>query len=107
MLPRFDGRTVAARRFRDLVDTFTAELRSGLTEADKALVKQAANLVLASEKMQDDVVAGATVDPDALVRVSSEARRILGLLRSKAVKNKPPAGPTLDDLFAAEEARAE
>jgi hypothetical protein len=98
-LPRTDGRTIAARRFRDLVDTFTAELGSGLTEADKSLTKQAANLVLASERMQADVVAGATVDPDALVRVSSEARRILGMLRAKVSKAKPAVPTTRERLL--------
>jgi hypothetical protein len=50
---------------------------------DQNLVRQAANLVLVAEKFQLDVVNGAEVDPDALVRVSSEACRILGMLRSK------------------------
>jgi hypothetical protein len=89
-LPRTDGRTIAARRFRSLCEAFAAELGSGqLTEVDQNLIKQAANLVLAAERFQVDVVSGGEVDPDALVRVSSEARRILGMLRSKAAKNKP------------------
>jgi hypothetical protein len=64
-----------------------------LSEVDQNLVKQAANLVLAAERFQLDVVNGATVDPDALVRGSSEG----------AQKNKP-AGPTLADYIARKEA---
>jgi hypothetical protein len=99
-LPRTDGRTIAARRFRSLCEAFAAELGGGqLTEVDQNLIKQAANLVLAAERFQVDVINGGEVDPDALVRVSSEARRILGMLRSKGAKNKP-AGPTLAEYVA-------
>jgi hypothetical protein len=107
-LPRHtDGRTLSARRFKKLVDDFTAELGGSLSAADQALVRQGATLTLRAEQVQRYVVNGIAVDADDLVRISSEARRILGLLRSKAAKSKPPAGPTLDELFAAEEIRAE
>jgi hypothetical protein len=98
-LPRTDGRTLAARRFRSLCEAFTAELGGQLTEVDQNLIKQAANLVLAAERFQVDVVNGAEVNPDALVRVSSEARRILGMLRTKAAKNKPTASSLKDYLI--------
>jgi hypothetical protein len=97
-MPRADGRTIAAKRFRSLCEAFTAELGGQLSEVDQNLVKQAAGLVLASERFQLDVVSGATVDPDALVRVSSEARRILGMLRAKAQKNKPAVVPMRERL---------
>jgi hypothetical protein len=97
-LPRTDGRTLAARRFRSLCEAFTAELGGQLTEVDQNLVKQAANLVLAAERFQVDVVNGAEVNPDAVVRVSSEARRILGMLGTKAAKNKPTASSLKDYL---------
>jgi hypothetical protein len=77
--PRSDGRTNASKRFRQLCEAFTAELGGQLSEVDQKLVKQAANLVLAAERFQLDVVNGATVDPDALVRGSSEGGQ----------KNKP------------------
>jgi hypothetical protein len=102
-MPRADGRTIAAKRFRSLCEAFTAELGGQLSEVDQNLVKQAAGLVLASERFQLDVVSGATIDPDALVRISSEARRILGMLRAKAQKSKP-AGPTIAEYIAAKQA---
>jgi hypothetical protein len=43
-----------------------------------------------------DIVKGAAIDPDALIRINSEARRVLGLLRSKSVKAKPAAPTILD-----------
>src|SRR5947209_11457123 len=91
-LPRADGRTLASRRFRSLCDAFTAELGGELTEVDRSLIAQAANLVFAAEKFQTDIVNGAEVNPDALVRVSSKARRIPGMLRAKAAKSKPSGG---------------
>jgi hypothetical protein len=90
-LPRLgDARTVSARRFKGLVETFTAELGGSdtLSEADKSLICQAATLLLAAERLQVEVVSGAEVDADALVRLNSEARRALGMLRAKA-KAKP------------------
>jgi hypothetical protein len=98
-LPRSDGRTLASRRFRQLCEAFAAELGTPLSEVDQNMVRQAAGLVLAAEKFQADVVNGADVNPDALVRVSSEARRILATLRAKAAKNKP-AGPDLASYLA-------
>jgi hypothetical protein len=98
-LPRTDGRTLASKRFRKLCEAFTAELGGQLSEVDQNLVKQAANLVLAAERFQVEVVNGDPVDLDALVRVSSEARRILGMLRAKAARNSPTR-PTLHDLIA-------
>jgi hypothetical protein len=107
-LPRHtDGRTLSARRYRKLIDDFSDELGGQLSAADAALIRQAAALTLRAEQTQADILNGVPVDADDLVRISSEARRILGLLRSKAAKSKPPAGPTLDELFAAEEIRAE
>jgi hypothetical protein len=85
-LPRVaDGRTQTAKRFRALVSQFALELGGGdLSAADAALVKQAAHLVLASEQLQVASVSGESVDVDEIVRINSEARRVLGMLRKKA-----------------------
>jgi hypothetical protein len=103
-----DLRTRAALRFRHLVQTYTKELGGSVGEADQALVKTAAGLVLRSEEMQAALVSGQPVDNGELVRVASEARRILGMLRTKAEKAKP-AGPNIHDLLdqIAEAAEAE
>jgi hypothetical protein len=102
-LPRADGRTIASRRFRELVESFEQELGGKLSPVEQSLVRQAASLTLASERMQADVVAGVQIHADAMVRVSSEARRILGLLRAKAAKNKT-AGPDLLQQYLATKA---
>jgi hypothetical protein len=48
-LPRVDARTVAACRFRELVDTFTSELGSNLTEADRISLAEVRRTAKASE----------------------------------------------------------
>jgi hypothetical protein len=71
-LPRADGRTIASRRFRELVESFEQELGGKLSPVEQSLVRQAASLTLAIECMQADVVAGVQIHADAMVRVSSK-----------------------------------
>jgi hypothetical protein len=98
---RVDLRSAAARRYRHLITTFTADIRGNPTELERGLIKQAAALTLKSEGVQAAIVAGQDdADPDAIIRLSSEIRRILTTLRGKAAQNKP-AAPTILD-FAAE-----
>jgi len=99
LLVGIDGRSPAARRFRDLVDAYTSEIGGELTEVERGLVKQAAALTLTAEGMQADIVNGKPVDTDAMIRVTSTAKRILGAISAKAAKNKP-AGPSLEDIFS-------
>jgi hypothetical protein len=111
-LPRVaDGRTQAAKRFRSLVTQFARELGGAdLSAADQAIIKQAAHLVLASEQLQTASVSGERVDADTLVRVNSEARRVLGMLRkSKANNQESPDVPTsfLSEKYGDEEAEPE
>jgi hypothetical protein len=100
LLPKsVDLRTASGRRFRHLVQSLTEELGGNLGEVDQNLVRQAASLTLAAERLSSDIVNGAAFDSDALVRINSELRRVLAALRAKAAKNKP-AGPTLADFIA-------
>jgi protein-tyrosine-phosphatase len=98
-LPRVDGRTVAARRFRELVDAFSAELGANLTETERGMVRQAAALQLRIEQMQGAIVESPDIDADLIIRLSSEHRRLLTKLRGKAAKNKP-AVATIADYVA-------
>jgi hypothetical protein len=85
-LPRVDGRTVAARRFRDLVVAFTAELGADLTEPDKALIKQAAALTVQSETIQTAIAAGEAVNMDQALLLAAECRQALISLQTRKVK---------------------
>jgi hypothetical protein len=103
-LPRgTDGRSHRAKRFRALVTQFALELGGNdLSAADQALVKQAAHLILTSEELQEASVNGERVDADALVRVNSEARRVLQILKAKATEAKPGGPDPLQTYLAAQ-----
>ena len=100
-LPRIDGRAATARRFRDVVNDLEQELGGcELSAADQSLIKTAAGLVLQTELLQSAIARGEAVDSDELVRVSSEARRVLSAVRSKAVQRKPE-GPDAVQAYLA------
>ena len=62
--------------------------------------RSAAALTLTAERMQADIINGLPIDADAMIRVTSTAKRILGAISAKAAKNKP-AGPDLASYLAA------
>jgi hypothetical protein len=99
-----DLRSSGARRFRVLVDAYSAELGGDLSEAERSLVRQAAALQLQAEKMQEQIVKGEPVDAEQLIRVSSTSKRLLGIIAAKTGKRKPAPGPTLAEYLAAKQA---
>lgn len=90
-----DGRTAAARRFRDLVDDLTTKAggAGALAPLERALIRQAAALMLRTEQLQASIVRGDTIDDDKLVRVSGEARRVISSLKGQQ------RGDDIDDFF--------
>jgi hypothetical protein len=106
LLQNVDGRSSSARRFRDLVVAFEAEIGGELTEVERGLVRQAAALTMRAEQLQADIINNVPVDSDALIRISSTAKRILGAIGERAGKRKPPA-PTIHDHIAANYATAD
>jgi hypothetical protein len=80
-----DMRSPAGRRFRYLVESYSAEIGGdgNLTEAEKAMVRQIAALQVFTERQQARVVSGEDVDADQLIRLNSEHRRLLGALHKK------------------------
>lgn len=100
LLANVDLRSSSARRFRDLVRSFEAELGGQLSELERGMVKQAAALSLKTEQMQEAIVRGDTVDSDALIRLSSEARRILTSLRKRTGRANAAAPSDIGDLVA-------
>jgi hypothetical protein len=98
-LPRIDGRTVSARRYRDLVVAYEAEVGGGLSESERSTIQQAAALSLRAEELQADLVLGKPIDNDLLVRLTGTARRILNGIKGKA-DDRRPAGPNLASYLA-------
>ena len=83
LLAGVDGRSATARRFRDLIVDLVAEVGDGLSTSEFGLIRQAAAMTLHAELLQASIVRGEAVSADELIRLSSEARRILASLRRR------------------------
>jgi hypothetical protein len=101
LLANVDGRTAAARRYRDLCMSLADDLggAASLTEAQRALVRQAAAMIVQSEKLQGEVLRGEIVDCEQLTRLANAATRILTRLGIKRERRDPT--PSLADYLAA------
>ena len=98
MLEGIDGRSTGARRFKDLIESFSRDLGGidRLSEAEQTLVRQAASLTMRGEQLQAAIVRGEPVDPDELIRLSNTARRCLEAVK----KREQPKSPSLSDYLA-------
>jgi hypothetical protein len=85
---RVNGRTAAARRYRDAVDALCAEVGQPLaemTESRRATLRMAAAFVVAAEDQQATLAQGQPVDQEQLVRQANTLQRLLcelGLARA-------------------------
>jgi hypothetical protein len=95
-----DGRSMAARRYRDVAIAIADDLggQDLLSEPSKILVRQAAGMTVAVEDLSAKVVAGEDVDLEQLTRLSNVLGRTLQRLGLK--KPAAPRGPTLGELMA-------
>jgi hypothetical protein len=104
LLAGVDGRLSTARRFRDLIAELTAEAgdAEGLSAAERSAIRQAATIMLRAEQLQSAIVKGEAVDSDTLIRLSSEARRVLAGLRRRV---RTPKTPTFREMLTSRAAR--
>src|SRR5436305_446958 len=84
ILEGVDGRTTAARRFRDICLSYEQEAGGVVSEVERDLIRQAAGLTLRAEQLQAAIVRGEEVDNDQLIRISGTAKRILEAITAKA-----------------------
>jgi hypothetical protein len=86
-----DGRSADARRFRDLGMSFADDLggAASLTEAQRALVAQAATLTVQAERLQGAMLRGETVDVEQQTRVANVLARTLSRLGIRKREAKP------------------
>ena len=105
LLQGVDGRSPAARRFRDLCLDFSEPLGGfqNLTEGAAILVKQAASVTMQAEAMQARTVSGEVVDYEQMVRLSNTLTRLLRGLKALA---KPKKAPSLAERLAEKAAGA-
>jgi hypothetical protein len=88
ILAGVDGRSLEARRFRDLCVSYSDPLGGfeSLSEDDAAIVRQAAGVTLQSESMQASIVRGEAVDAEQVVRLTNVLTRLLASIK----KRHPP-----------------
>jgi len=90
------------RLVRDLADDLGFER---VTVAERAALFQLAALNLQVELIQQAIVRGEDIENDVLIRLSSEARRLLNALRRRQQQIAPRA-PSLREQLAREAALA-
>ncbi len=91
LLPLADGRSVTARRFRDLVDDISADLGGValLSEGQKQLIRRAAMLSAECERMEAEAVRGAPgFDIDVYGMLCDRLGRLFQRLGLKRVAKK-------------------
>jgi hypothetical protein len=105
--PRRDTPLARRRRLNQLIRELAADLgfdHAAVTWAERGTLHQAATLLLQVERAQDQLVGGSLIDSDTVIRLSSEARRLLGTLRSRyEVTGSPPWSPLRASLARAAE----
>jgi hypothetical protein len=86
-----DGRSSAARRFRDLVLSFAEGLGGAdrLSEAEKALCRTAAGITVELERHQAAAASGCEVDAETLTRLANSQARVLAALRRGKTSPRP------------------
>ena len=106
LLANVDGRTADARRYRDLAASLADDLGGAatLTEAQRALVRQAAAMIVQSERLQSAVLRGELVDVEQLTRLANAATRILSRLGVK--RERTDSTPTIAEIVAEHEKAA-
>ena len=87
-----DGRSMVARRYRDVALALADDLggQDRLNEPSKILVRQAAALTVKVEELQSKIVTGEDVDLEQLTRLSN----VLGRTLQRLGLRKPRARPT-------------
>jgi hypothetical protein len=99
LLANIDYRSTLGRRFRELVEGYCAEFET-TSNIDVDLIKQAAGLVIASEQMTEATVRGERVDPDAVIKMAGQLRRVLADLKRRSQSSATPAPSSLFDHYA-------
>lgn len=97
-----DGRTVQARRFRDLIAAHTSELAHDPSEAEASIIRRASALEMQLEQLEAAWLsqAPATADLEAYSRLSNTLRRHLAAIGLG--RTAPPtrrAAPTLSQYL--------
>jgi hypothetical protein len=104
LLANIDGRSTEARRYRDLCFSFGDDCggAAALTEAQRALVRQAASLVVQSERLASAAIRGELVSDEQQTRVANALGRTLNRL---GIKKRVGRKLTVPEYLEARDAR--
>ena len=94
-----DGRSVAARRYRDVVQDISIDLGGNPSTAELILVKRAAALTVQAETMEAAIAQGESLDTEALLPVVNALCRVLNAI---GLKRREASEPTLRELLGGE-----
>lgn len=102
-----DGRSAPARRFRDVVRAFAAELEAAgpISEADRSLIRRAAALTIQLEGLEASwAEAGGDIDPETLrtyqLAAGTLRRCLISLgLAQNARQPKPKGADLTEDML--------
>ena len=82
-LPGVDGRSVTARRYRDLVEALTLEQPAPMTEATRLQIRAAASMQVHVEDLTARMARGETVPAEEMTRAANGAIRALSSLNRR------------------------
>jgi hypothetical protein len=93
LLPLTDGRSATARRFRDLVESITADLggRDLLSEGQRQLIRRASMLSAEAERLEALAVRGEAFDAETYGVLTDRLGRTLQRIGLKRVAREIPS----------------
>jgi hypothetical protein len=98
-----DGRSLVARRFREIYTGIESDLGGDLTEAQRHLIARAAVMGLWCEQREAELAEGADFDAGAYATIANAQRRLLSDLGlHRQARN---ITPTLEQFLAARAAQ--
>ena len=102
-LPGVDGRTLAARRYRELVSGIASDLGGDLSIAKQAIVCRAASLITWAEQAEADFAKSGKLDVATYTTAINSLRRLLADI---GLDRQAKDVPDLKDWLAAREQKS-
>jgi hypothetical protein len=105
LLPGIDGRSVWARRCRDVIDLHLSDLggADNLSEAEKSIVRRCAALTVELEHLEFLFATNGEAAPEQLMLYQTCANSLRRHLETIGIKRRPrDVGPSLGDMLRSE-----
>lgn len=104
LLPGVDGRTVWARRMRDVAHLHLRDIGGAAeaSEAEKSIIRRIATLTVELERMEERFATDGEADADALDLYSRTSGNLRRLLEAIGLRRRPKdITPNLSDIISA------